>query len=102
MTVKRHTIRAPVLGTSTGGRPALGLHDWTEGAAWGQLYLPDWPRKAIAPTATSWAGISTSDVGRFVASRRVRVYVDGGGRLDGSFSFDVARVRLVVVYGILK
>ncbi len=96
------SIRVQVLGTATGGRPAIGLHDWKQGAAWGQLYLPDWPAKAISPTATSWAGISTSDVGRFVASRRVRVYVDGGGRLDGSFRFDVARVRLVVVYGILK
>jgi len=57
---------------------------------------------AISPTATGWAGISTSDVGRFVAGRRVRVYVDGGGRLGGSFRFDVARVRLVVVYGKLK
>jgi len=96
------SIRIELLGTSTGRRPTVGFHDWTLGSAWGQLYRPGWRRTAISPTATRWLGVTTSDIARYVASRRVRAYVDGGGRLAGAFAFEIGRVRLVVSVGTLR
>jgi len=96
------SIRIELLGTSTGRRPTVGFHDWTLGPAWGQLYRPGWRRTAISPTATHWSGVATSDITRYVSSRRVRVYVDGGGRLASAFAFEIVRVRLVVSVGTLQ
>jgi hypothetical protein len=92
------TIRVEVLGTYSGGRPTIGLHDWALGSTWGQLYRQGWRRTAISPTTTSWAGVTFAP-GSFVAGRSVRVYVDGGGRLAGAFSFAVKGIRLVVSVG---
>jgi hypothetical protein len=96
------SIRIELLGTSTGHQPTVGLHDWTLGSAWGQLYRPGWRRAAVSPTATRWSGVTTADPGSFISGRFVRVYVDGGGRLTGAFAFDITRVRLVVSMGSLK
>jgi hypothetical protein len=96
------SIRIELLGSSTGPKPAVGFHDWRLGSAWGQLYRPDWRRTAISPTATRWAGLTATDPRNFISGRTVRVYVDGGGRLDGAFSFDISRVRLVVSVGTLQ
>lgn len=93
------SIRVEVQGTPTGRQPTIGLHDWTLGSAWGQLYRGDWARRAISPTATRWSGVATLDIARYVSSRRVRAYVDGGGRLAGAFTFQIARARLVVSVG---
>jgi hypothetical protein len=96
------SIRVEVQGTFTGPQPAIGLHDWKLATQWGELYRADWIRTKISPTTTRWSGVATSDFARYVSGRRVRAYVDGGGRLAGPFRFDVARVRLVVTYGILR
>ena len=93
------SIRIELRGTSTGRRPTVGFHDWTQGSAWGQLYRPGWPRTAIAPTATRWSGATEEDLDGFISGRTVRAYVDGGGRLGGAFAFDMAGVRLVVSVG---
>ena len=96
------SIRFEVLGTATGRRPTIGFHDWTLGSAWGQLYRSGWARSAVSPTASQWAGVTKVDLGRVVAGRSMRVYVDGGGRLGGSFAFDIARARLVVSVGVFE
>jgi hypothetical protein len=93
------SIRVEVEGTATGRQPTVGFHDWTLGLAWGQLYRPDWRRTSISPTATRWAGVTTADTARFVSGRTVRVYIEGGGRLAGSFAFVVTGVRLLVSVG---
>jgi hypothetical protein len=93
------SIRVEVEGTSTGRQPTVGFHDWTLGLAWGQLYQPDWGRTVISPTATRWAGVTTVDTARFISGRTVRVYLDGGGRLAGTFAFAVTGVRLIVSVG---
>jgi hypothetical protein len=93
------SIRFEVRGTATGARPTIGFQDWTLGSAWGQLYRSGWVRSAVSPTATQWAGVTKVDLGRVVAGRSVRVYVDGGGRLGGAFAFDIAGARLVVSVG---
>jgi hypothetical protein len=95
-------VRVEVQGTFAGSRPSIGLHDWKLGGPWGELYRPDWARTAISPTPTRWSGVATSDIARYVSSRRVRAYLDGGGRLAGPFRFDLARVRLVVTFGVLR
>ena len=96
------SVRFEVLGTAAGRRPTIGFQDWTLGSAWGQLYRSGWARSAVSPTATQWAGVTKVDLGRVVAGRSVRVYVDGGGRLSGSFTFDLARARLVVSVGVFE
>jgi hypothetical protein len=96
------SIRVEVKGTSTGGQPTIGLQDWTLGQAWGQLYRPGWLRTAISPTATGWAGFTVATPARFISGRSVRVYVDGGGRLAGAFSFSITGIRLVVSVGKLQ
>ena len=93
------SIRVEVEGTATGQQPAVGFHDWTLGLAWGQLYRPDWRRTMISPSASRWAGMTTMDVAHFVSGRSVRVYIDGGGRLAGTFAFTVTGVRLLVSVG---
>ena len=96
------SIRFEVQGTATGHRPTIGFQDWTLGSAWGQLYRSGWARSAVSPTATRWAGVTRVDLARFVAGRSVRVHVDGGGRLDGPFAFELARARLVVSVGVFE
>ncbi len=96
------SIRFEVQGTATGGRPTIGFQDWTLGSAWGQLYRSGWARSAVSPTATRWAGVTKVDLAHFVSGRSVRVHVDGGGRLDGPFAFDIARARLVVSVGVFE
>ena len=93
------SIRFEVQGTVSGPRPTIGFQDWTLGSSWGQLYRSSWNRSAVSPTATRWAGVTKLDLGRVVARRSVRVYVDGGGRLGATFAFDIARARLVVSVG---
>ena len=96
------SIRFEVQGTATGRRPTIGFQDWTLGSAWGQLYRSGWARSGVSPTATRWAGATRVDLAHFVSARSVRVYVDGGGRLDGPFAFDLARARLVVSVGVFE
>jgi hypothetical protein len=56
----------------------------------------------VTPSTTAWRGLASKSPAPFVsATRRVRGYVDGGGRLTGHFRFSVTGVRLVVTYGIL-
>jgi hypothetical protein len=93
------SIRVEVEGTSTGRQPTVGFHDWTLGLAWGQLYQPDWGRTVISPTATRWAGVTMVDTAHFISGRSVRVYIEGGGRLAGTFAFVVTGVRLIVSVG---
>jgi hypothetical protein len=57
----------------------------------------------MTPSTVAWGGLLSTNPAPFVsATRRVRGYVDGGGRLTGRFRFAVSGVRLVVVYGILR
>jgi hypothetical protein len=96
-------VRFQVLGAASGTASTLGLQRWSIGAGWGQVYRPDFARTAVAPSGTSWRGLATKAPAPFVsATRKVRGYVDGGGRLTGSFRFSVVRVRLLVVYGNLE
>ena len=96
-------IRFQVLGTVSGATPTLGLQRWSSGGGWGQVYRADFSRTAVTPSATTWRGLTSKSPAPFVsAARRVRGYVDGGGRLAGSFRLRMTGVRLVVVYGILK
>jgi len=95
-------IRFQVLGSATGPAPTLGLQRWSSGAGWGQVYRADFGRTAVTPSTTAWRGLSSKSPAPFVtATRRVRGYVDGGGRLTGPFRFGLTGVRLVVIYGIL-
>ena len=96
------SLRVEVQGTSTGGRPTIGFHDWKLSGQWGELYRADWARTAISPAATRWSGVATSDIARYVSGRSVRAYVDGGGRLGGAFAFEMTRVRLIVSVGTLQ
>ncbi len=93
------SIRFEVQGTASGHQPTIGFQDWALGSSWGQLYRSGWARSAVSPTATRWAGVTKVDLGRVVIRRSLRVYVDGGGRLGGTFAFDIARARLVVSVG---
>jgi len=93
------SIRVEVLGAFSGGRPTVGLHDWSLGSTWGQLYRPGWRRTAISPTAKTWSGVTFTSPGAYISGRSVRVYVDGGGRLGGAFSFSITGIRLVVSVG---
>jgi hypothetical protein len=96
-------IRFQVLGSASGPAPTVGLQRWSSGAGWGQLYRADFARTAVTPSPTTWRGLSSKSPAPFVsATRRVRGYVDGGGRLTGPFRFGITGVRLVVVYGILR
>ena len=96
-------IRFQVLGTASGATPTLGLQRWSSGGGWGQVYRADFSRTAVTPSATTWRGLTSKSPAPFVsAARRVRGYVDGGGRLAGSFRLRLTGVRLVVVYGILN
>jgi hypothetical protein len=96
-------LRFQVLGSASGASPTLGLHRWSNGAAWGQIYRPDFARVAVAPSTATWSGLVATSPAPFVsATRRVRGYVDGGGRLAGSFRLALTGVRLVVVYGTLR
>jgi hypothetical protein len=95
-------IRFQVLGSASGVVPAVGLQRWSFGAAWGQVYRADFGRTAVTPSTTTWRGLATKSPAPFVTTtRRVRGYVDGGGRLTGPFRFGLTGVRLVVIYGIL-
>ena len=95
-------IRFQVLGSASGPEPTVGLQRWSIGAAWGQVYRADFGRTAVTPSTTTWRGLAAKSPAPFVtATRRVRGYVDGGGRLTGPFRFGMTGVRLVVVYGIL-
>lgn len=97
------TIRFQVLGSASGATPAVGLQRWSIGAGWGQVYRADFARTAVTPSAVTWRGLASTNPAPFVsATRRVRGYVDGGGRLTGPFRFGVTGVRLLVVYGILR
>jgi hypothetical protein len=92
-----------VLGSASGSTPAVGLHRWSNGAAWGQIYRADFARTAVVPSTVTWRGLVATNPAPFVtATRRVRGYVDGGGRLAGPFRLALTGVRLVVVYGILR
>ncbi len=95
-------IRVELLGTYTGSRPAVGLHVWSLGTTWGQLYRPGWLRTPVSPTATTWSGVTFNSPSGYISGRTVRVYVDGGGRLGGAFSFTVTGVRLIVSVGTLQ
>jgi hypothetical protein len=96
-------VRFEVLGSASGSTPAVGLHRWSNGAAWGQVYRADFTRTAVTPSAASWRGLVSTNPEPFVtATRRVRGYMDGGGRLVGPFRLGLTGVRLVVVYGILR
>jgi hypothetical protein len=95
-------VRFQVLGGASGSTPTLGLQRWSIGAGWGQVYRADFARTAVTPSTTAWRGLASKSPAPFVsATRRVRGYVDGGGRLTGHFRFSVTGVRLVVTYGIL-
>ena len=96
-------VRFQVLGSASGAVPTLGLHRWSNGAAWGQVYRADFVRTAVTPSTATWSGLVSTNPAPFVSSsRRVRGYVDGGGRLAGPFRLGLTGVRLVVVYGILR
>ena len=96
-------VRFQVLGSASGGAPTLGLHRWSNGAAWGQVYRGDFARTAVTPSTLTWQGMTSTKPVPFISSTgRVRGYVDGGGRLTSAFRFRVTGVRLVVVYGILR
>ena len=96
-------VRFQVLGSASGRAPTLGLQRWSDGAGWGQVYRADFARTAVTPSTVTWRGLtSTNPEPSVSATRRVRGYVDGGGRLTGPFRFGVTGVRLVVVYGILR
>ena len=95
-------VRFQVLGSASGPTPTLGLQRWSIGAGWGQVYRADFARTAVTPSTVTWSGLVSTNPAPFVSTtRRVRGYVDGGGRLTGHFRFAVTGVRLVVVYGIL-
>ena len=96
------SIRVELLGKFTGSRPAVGLHVWSLGSTWGQLYRPGWGRTAISPTARAWSGVTFTNPGAYISGRSVRVYVDGGGRLGGAFGFSITGIRLVVSVGTLQ
>jgi hypothetical protein len=96
------SIRVEVLGTFSGGRPTVGLHVWSLGTTWGQLYRPGWRRTTISPTAKAWSGVTFTRPGAYVSGRSVRVYVDGGGRLGGAFTFSITGIRLIVSVGTLQ
>ena len=96
------SIRVELLGKFTGSRPAVGLHVWSLGTTWGQLYRPGWLRTSVSPTATTWSGVTFTSPSGYISGRTVRVYVDGGGRLGGAFSFTVTGVRLIVSVGTLE
>jgi len=96
-------VRFQVLGSASGTTPTLGLQRWSDGAGWGQVYRADFARTAVTPSTVAWRGLLSTNPAPFVsATRRVRGYADGGGRLTGPFRFAVTGVRLVVVYGILR
>jgi hypothetical protein len=38
----------------------------------------------------------------YISGRSVRVYVDGGGRLGGPFTFSITGIRLIVSAGTLQ
>jgi hypothetical protein len=96
-------VRFEVLGSASGSTAAVGLHRWSNGAAWGQVYGADFTRTAVTPSTVTWRGLVATNPAPFVtATRRVRGYVDGGGRLAGPFRLGLTGVRLVVVYGILR
>jgi hypothetical protein len=96
-------VRFQVLGSASGTTPTLGLQRWSDGAGWGQVYRADFARTAVTPSTVAWGGLlSTNPAPLVSATRRVRGYVDGGGRLTGPFRFGVTGVRLVVAYGILR
>lgn len=96
-------LRFQVRGSASGLAPTLGLQRWSSGAGWGQVYRADFARTSVTPSATTWRGLATKTPAPFVSgTRRVRGYVDGGGRLTGPFRFGMTGVRLVVVYGTLR
>jgi hypothetical protein len=95
-------LRIQVLGSFTGARPTVSLQNWTLGSSWGQLYRPGWPTKVVGPTAGRWSGAAIASSGNYVSGRTARVYVDGGGRLVGPFSFSITGIRLVLLVGKLQ
>jgi hypothetical protein len=96
------SIRVEVLGASSGARPTVGLHVWSLGSTWGQLYRPGWRRATISPTAKTWSGVTLASPSAYISGRSVRVYVDGGGRLGGPFTFSITGIRLIVSAGTLQ
>jgi hypothetical protein len=96
------SIRVEVLGAFSGGRPTVGLHVWSLGSTWGQLYRPGWRRATISPTAKTWSGVTLASPSAYISGRSVRVYVDGGGRLGGPFTFSITGIRLIVSAGTLQ
>jgi hypothetical protein len=96
------SIRVEVLGAFSGGRPTVGLHVWSLGTTWGQLYRPGWRRTAISPTAKTWSGVTFTSPDAYISGRSVRVYMDGGGRLGGPFRFSTTGIRLIVSVGTLQ
>jgi hypothetical protein len=96
-------VRFQALGSASGTVPTLGLHRWSSGAPWGQVYRSDFARTSVTPSTVTWRGLTSTNPAPFITStRRVRGYVDGGSRLTGPFRFGVTGVRLVVVYGVLR
>jgi hypothetical protein len=96
------SIRVEVLGASSGARPTVGLHVWSLGSTWGQLYRPGWRRATISPTAKTWSGVTLASPSAYISGRSVRVYVDSGGRLGGPFTFSITGIRLIVSAGTLQ
>lgn len=96
-------VRFQVRGSASGATPTLGLQLWSGGADWGQVYRPDFGRTVVVPAASTWRGVTVKAPGPYVSgARKVRGYVDGGGRLAGAFRLSLSGVRVVVVYGTLE
>ena len=46
-------VRFEVLGSASASTAAVGLHRWSNGAAWGQVYRADFARTAVVPSTVS-------------------------------------------------
>jgi hypothetical protein len=84
--------------------PQIGLHDWRLGTSWRVMYDATRKRHSVGTSRLAWYGISGDPVamiGTISGTRTVRAYVDSGPNVK-SFTYQLARVKLVVRYGILE
>ena len=82
----------------------IGLHDWRLGTSWVAMYDRTRTRRDVGTSTSAWYGISGSPsvVVKSISGRKiVRAYVDSGPDV-ARFRYDLAKVKLVVRYGILR
>jgi hypothetical protein len=94
-------LKVQILGSWSGTKPVLGLHDWTHGSSWGQLFQAWYVRTAVSPTSKVYATLRVATPTHFITSRKLRVYLDAG-RVVTSFKLVLTKVRVTFTYGILK